>query len=227
MTHPFPTLDFAPWRLSGVVYGTLLNDPATLAALGEAAQQAPYKAAPRAPVLYVKPRSALAGEGDALVLPEGEEALEIGACIGLVIGRAACRVTEGNALDHVAGLVLVNDVCLPHASFYRPSVRLRARDGFCPLGPAVPLAGRHPDALRLRVLLDGQPAQVVSTAGRTRGAARLLADVTDFMTLAPGDLLLTGTAHGAPLARAGQVVTLEAEGIGRLTNRVVRAGDVA
>jgi len=226
-SRALPPLDFAPWRLSGVVYGTLLNDPAALAALGEVASQPPYKGAPQAPVLYVKPRSALAGEGDALVLPEGEESLEVGASIGLVIGRAACRVTEANALDHVAGLVLVNDVCLPHASLYRPSVRLRARDGFCPLGPVVPLGGLDPDRLELRVHLDGQPAQVVSTAGRTRSAARLLADVTDFMTLAPGDVLLTGSAHGAPLARAGQGVTIEAPGIGRLTHRVVRAGGLA
>lgn len=223
-----PSLDFAPWRLSGVVYGTLLNDPAALAALGDAATQAPYKAAPKAPVLYIKPRNTFAGEGAPLVLPPGEEALEIGASIGLVIGRSACRLDEATALDCVAGLVLVNDVCLPHDSFYRPSVRLRARDGFCPLGPVVPLsAGLHPDRLELRVLVDGEAVQILQTAGRVRSAARLLADVTEFMTLSPGDVLLTGTAYGAPQVRAGQSVAIEAAGLGRLHNRVVQQGEGA
>ncbi len=128
----------------------------------------------------------------------------------------------------MAGLVLVHDVCLPHESFYRPSVRLRARDGFCPLGPVAPLQpGLHPDELELRVQVDGAPAQGVRTAGRTRSAARLLADVTEFMTLSAGDVLLTGTAHGAPRVRAGQTVSVEAAGLGRLTNRVVREGEGA
>ena len=62
-------LDFAPWRLSGVVYGTLLNDPAALAALGEAVNAPPYKAPPRAPVLYLKPRNTLAADGAAVAVP--------------------------------------------------------------------------------------------------------------------------------------------------------------
>ena len=64
-------LNFAPWRLSGTVYGTLLNDPAALAAIGEAANHAPYKAAPRSPVLYLKPRNTLAGHGSHIAVPTG------------------------------------------------------------------------------------------------------------------------------------------------------------
>jgi len=135
-----PSLDFAPWRLSGVVYGVLLNDPATIQALGDAASQPPYKGAPKAPVLFVKPRNTFAGQGDALVLPQGVSALEVGASIGLVIGRSACRVDETSALEHVAGLVLMADVCLPHESYYRPSVRLRqlVRAGASLLTPRAP-----------------------------------------------------------------------------------------
>lgn len=218
-----PPFDFAPYRLSGVVYGTLMNDPQALLALSDAVHQAPYKAPPKAPVLYLKPRNTLATAGQALPLPSGWDALEIGAALGLVIGRTACRVSEQDALDFVAGYTIVNDVSLPHDSFYRPSVRFRARDGFCPIGPAVVPASAiaNPDELAVRVYLDGAPAQVTSTRGRVRGAARLLADVTEFMTLQPGDVLMLGVSHGAPLARAGQRVAIEIEGLGRLENPVV------
>lgn len=220
MSRPIP-FDFPPYRLSGVVYGTLMNDPNALAALGDAVLQAPYKAAPKAPVLYVKPRNTLAGAGDALVLPAGWDTLEIGAALGLVIGRTACRVRADEALSYLAGYVIVNDVSLPHDSFYRPSIRFKARDGFCPIGTVVPAAGIDPDALSVRVLFDGQCVHTASTAGRVRPVAQLLAAVTDFMTLQPGDILMTGVAHGAPKARAGQEVTIDIDGLGRLDNPVV------
>lgn len=222
MATSLPVLDFAPWRLSGVVYGTLMNDPRALAALGEAVHQVPYKAPPKAPVLYLKPRNTLAAAGDALVLPKGWHALEIGASLGMVIGRTACRLIEHEALNFVAGFALINDVCLPHDSYYRPSLRLRARDGYCPVGPVVARATiADPDDVELRVFIDGALAQTTRTRGRARSAARLLADVTEFMTLQPGDILTLGTSHGAPLAGAGQHVTVEAVGVGRIENPVV------
>lgn len=214
------TFDFAPYRLSGVVYGTLMNDPHALAALGDAVHQAPYKAPPKAPVLYVKPRNTLASHGAALALPAGWDTLEIGASLGLVIGRTACRVPAHEALSFVAGYAIVNDVSLPHDSFYRPSIRFKARDGFCPIGPVVAATGLDPDTLGVRVFLDGTCVHSSSTAGRLRPAARLLADVTDFMTLQPGDILMTGVAFGAPKARAGQRVAIEIDGLGRLENHV-------
>ena len=127
----------APYALSGMLYGTLLNHRSALAALGAAASQPPYKAPPVAPVLYIKPRNTLALSGDVVSIPAGTGELEVGACLGLVIGRTACRVAEAGALDYVAGYLIVADVSVPHSSFHRPSIRLKARDGFCPLGPAV------------------------------------------------------------------------------------------
>jgi len=217
--HP---LDFPPYRLSGVVYGVLLNDPATLTNLGEAVHASPYKAPPQAPVLYLKPRNTLAAEGDVLRIPAGFDSVEIGANLGLVIGRTACRVPAEQALSCVAGYLAVNDVCLPHESFYRPAVRLRARDGYCPIAAqAVPAtAVADPDALAVRVLIDGRTVHETSTRGRVREVARLLADVTEFMTLQPGDVLLLGASHGAPRARAGQDVRVEIDGVGGIGNPV-------
>lgn len=217
MFQSFPSFATAPYRLSGVVYGVLMNDPAALAALGGAVNQPPYKAPPKAPVLYLKPRNTLAASG-AEVQADGD-GFEIGAALGLVIARTACRVSEAQALGHLAGCILVADLSVPHDTFYRPSVRFKARDGSCLIGPT--LGHPDPDDVSLRVSIDGQRVHAASTAGRQRKAARLLADVTDFMTLRPGDILLMGVAAGAPRAHAGQHFAVEAYGLGRLEGALV------
>ena len=215
--------DVAPYRFSGTVYGTLMNHRDALEALGASVHEAPYKAPPKSVVLYVKPRNTLAGPGDAVEVPADAPELEVGPSLGLVIGRTACRVSEAQALDHVAGCVIVADISVPHASFYRPQVRFKAGDGFCPIGPRVVAraAAGDLDRLGIRVFVDGRLAQSASSSGHVRSAARLLADVTDFMTLQPGDVLLTGVPHGAPRVRAGQQVAIEIEGLGRLEMRFV------
>ena len=219
MGLPAVEFDVPPFRLSGVVLGCLLNHAPALAAMGPSVDAPPYKAAPRAPVLYVKPRNTLVGDGATVELPRDVPTIEVGAALGLVIGRTACRVSLADALGHVCGMTLVADLQLPHTSFYRPSVRLKARDGFCPLGPrVVPL--REPDAQTLRVFVDGQCVHTTTTAQRVRDAAGLVADVSEFMTLSPGDVLMLGVAAGAPCVRVGQHVAIEADGIGRLQFRV-------
>lgn len=218
--------DLAPYRFSGSVYGTLLNHPGALAALGSAVHEPPHKGPPKAVVLYVKPRNTLAGPGDDVVVPADAPELEVGASLGLVIGRTACAVAEADALEHIAGCVIVNDVGVPHASFYRPSIRFKARDGFCPIGPrVVPWADvGDAQALAIRVEVDGREVQRATTGGWIRSIPRLLAEVSDFMTLHPGDILMTGVAPGAPRVRAGQRVAIEIDRLGRLENRFVAAG---
>ncbi|MCG3188669.1 MAG: Homoprotocatechuate catabolism bifunctional isomerase/decarboxylase [Burkholderiaceae bacterium] len=216
--------DFAPFALSGTVVGVLLNHAPALAALGDAVNAAPYKAPPKAPVLYVKPRNTLAGAGSACQVPAGVEALQVGANLGIVIGRAACRVPAADAESFVAGYVIVDDLSVPHDSFYRPSVRFKALDGSCVVGPVVPRARvRDAGALGVRVFVDGELVQSADTGSRVRTLARLLADITDFMTLAAGDIVLLGTAHGAPSARAGQRIAIEIDGLGRLEHTLAGA----
>lgn len=210
----------------GTVYGTLLNFPGALQALGEQVHAAPYKAPPKAPVLYIKPRNTFAIDGDAVRVPQDEGELEIGASVGLVIGRTACRVDAAHALEFVSHLVIVNDISVPHASYYRPSMRFKCRDGFCPIGTPVRRedAG-NPDALTLSVLIDGREVQRSSTAGLIRPARQLIADVSEFMTLHRGDVLMLGVPADAPRARAGQRVTIAVPGLGQLTNTLVAEGD--
>jgi 5-oxopent-3-ene-1,2,5-tricarboxylate decarboxylase / 2-hydroxyhepta-2,4-diene-1,7-dioate isomerase len=226
MALPLPLavpMEAAPYRLSGTVYGTLLNHRTALAALGSAVNEPPYQGPPRAPVLYVKPRNTLSSGEEPVVLPAGVSELEIGACLGLVIGRTACRVSPAEAYEHLAGYLIVNDVSVPHALFYRPAIRFKARDGFCPLGPrVVPRAAiADPDALAIRVFIDGELRQSDHTGQLVRPVAKLLADITDFMTLAPGDVLAVGAAWPAPRVRAGQLASIEIEGLGRLESRFV------
>lgn len=217
------TFATAPYRLSGLVLGSLLNHGAALAALGDAVHAAPYKASPCGPVLYIKPRNTLAGDGAAVAVPAGVPALEIGASLGLVIGRTACRVAQADALSHVAGYTLVGDVSVPHGSFYRPSVRFKALDASCFIGPRVVerSAIGDPDDVEIRVSVDGEPVHVARSSGMVRSASRLIADISDFMTLRPGDIVLLGVAAGAPHARAGAAFSIEVPAIGRLRGRVV------
>lgn len=113
--------------VSGTVYGTLLNDRAALDALGDAVNAAPYRSPPKAPVLYIKPRNTWAGYGAKIAVPDDGLGVQTGGSLGIVIGRTACRVNVEHALDYVAGYTIVADLCIPHESVYRPSVRLRAR----------------------------------------------------------------------------------------------------
>jgi 5-oxopent-3-ene-1,2,5-tricarboxylate decarboxylase/2-hydroxyhepta-2,4-diene-1,7-dioate isomerase len=213
-------MDVAPYCLSGRVYGTLLNHRSALAAVGDAAKKPPYTAPPKAPVLFIKPRNTLNINGALIVIPEDVTELEGGACLGVVIGRTACNVSTAEALDYVAGYLIVNDVSVPHDSFYRPSIRFKARDGFCPLGPSVVPREQipDPDALTIRVYVDGILVQTATTADLIRPIRRLIADVTEFMTLSPGDVLAVGAAAPTVRVRSGQQMTIAIEGVGRLEN---------
>ena len=152
-------------------------------------------------------------------------------CVQLLLKVCAA---VADALDHVAGFLVVADLSLGGdgpvlGQHYRPAVRQRARDGFCVLGPRVlPAAAlAQPDALSLRIFIDGQLAQATDTARRVRGVAQLIADVTEFMTLRAGDLLLLGASFGAPLAHAGQAVAIDIDGLDGLCFSLVAESAVA
>ena len=217
-------LDFAPYRLSGTVYGTLLNHAPAWEAVAPTMNAAPYKAPPKAPVLYVKPRNTLARSGDAVTVPADVPELEVGASLGIIIGVPACRLSESDALAHVAGYALVNDISEPHPDYYRPAIRFKARDGFCPIGAASPrTAVALPAQLRLEVLVDNQLVCDASLHDLRRSVQRLLVDVTDFMTLSPGDILTLGAVAPAPRVKAGQTVRIRCQGLPDLVNTFVGA----
>ncbi len=209
--------------IRGTVYGTLLNHRDALAALGEEVNAAPYKAPPKAPILYIKPRNTHISNGGSVVVPSDAPELQIGATLGLVIGRTACKVSLSDALSYVSGYTIVNDISVPHASFYRPSMRFKCRDTFCPIGPNIVAADKvsNPDNLKISVSIDGAIVQTTNTSDRIRSIAQLLVDVTEFMTLHPGDVLSIGISGSCPLAKAGQKISVAIEGLGQLENNLV------
>jgi 5-oxopent-3-ene-1,2,5-tricarboxylate decarboxylase/2-hydroxyhepta-2,4-diene-1,7-dioate isomerase len=220
-----PRIEVAPFRLSGTVYSTLLNHRRSLASLGDAVSAPPYRGAPKSVVLAVKPRHALLPPGGDLVVDDDRQELEIGATLGIVIGTTACAVAEADALGHVAGYLVACDCTLPRTSHYRPQIRAMARDASCVFGAEVVARQRagDPDSMSIRVFVDGALARSTSTADHVRSAARLIADVSDFMTLRPGDVVLAGSAPDGPRVGPGAAIAIEIEGVGRLETRVAVA----
>ncbi len=212
MKPPLP-----PFLPDGTVYGTLLNFRHEQSLWAARMSEPPYKAAPKAPVLFIKTANTFSPQGAAIALPPNVPEVDIGANVGLVIG----------ATGAVAGCVLMNDLSIPHDSYYRPPVKFKCLDGFLGIGPrCVPLAeAGGVNALKLEVRINGALRQTVDLSGLVRDAATLLADVNAFMTLQPGDVLMLGTdclADGTrPRARAGDRIEISAPGFETLVNTVV------
>ena len=207
------------------VVGAALNTRQALQALGDAMDAPPYKAAPKAPVLYIKPANTYAQDGDVITLPANVDEVEVGACLGVVFSRRATQVSEAEALAYVAGYRVVADLSVPHASYFRPALKQKCRDGFCPIGRDLASAASvpDPDALEIEVHVNGVLAQRASTANLVRPVARLIADVTQFMSFDAGDMLLVGAPYDAPRVRAGQRYDIRILHVGTLGNRLAAA----
>lgn len=197
------------WLPRGTVYGTLLNFRSEFDAMASQMNEAPYKAPPRAPVLYVKTANTFSPAGAAIAVPARVPEVEIGATIGLVMGAGGA----------VAGCVLMNDLSIPHASFYRPPVKFKCLDGF--LGVGAEVRDIDPAAAQIEVRINGELRQTVRFDALVRPQAQLLADVAEFMTLAEGDVLLLGCDAPRPHARAGDRIELRSDALGTLTNTLV------
>ena len=209
-------MPFFPTR---TVVGALLEFQGAWQALEPVMAQPPHHRPPVHPVLYIKPANTWARHGDPVLLPSDVTEVEIGATLGISFARAASRVNAAQALSHVAGYCIVNDVTVPHQSLLRPPMRQKCRDGFCPIGPWVSADElRDPGTLEIRSYINGELRQRSHTAQLRRNVAQLIADVSEFMTLAPGDLLLIGVAEQPARARVGDTMAVEIDGIGRLEN---------
>jgi len=203
-------MNFLP---TGTVYGTLMNFRGELQSLGDQVHEAPYKAPPKAPVLYVKPANTFSASGSAIRLPRGLAEVEVGASIGMVM----------KGPNEVGGYVLLNDLSVPHDSFFRPPVKSKAIDGFLGIGDRVRARNEagDPAVFVLKVHINGELVQTVRFADLVRPAEQLLADVAEFMTLGAGDILMLGCDAGRPRARAGDRIDISMPALGTLTNTLV------
>jgi 5-oxopent-3-ene-1,2,5-tricarboxylate decarboxylase / 2-hydroxyhepta-2,4-diene-1,7-dioate isomerase len=215
--------------ISGTVYGTLLNYKGSLEALKGKIDHPPYNQPPKGPVLYIKPRNTFSSYSNPVPLPTGIPELEIGAALGIVISKTATRVKKEQASDYIEGFTIANDISIPHESVFRPAIRHKARDGFCPIGPWVVSKESisNPDSLGIRVYINGELKQENSTSNLIRSISRLIEDVTDFMTLSTGDVLLVGVPENAPLAKANDHVRIEIDEIGYLENTIISEGKLS
>lgn len=190
-------------------------------------------AEPKEPVLFMKATTAISGPDDPVVAPRGSTKLDWEVELGVVIGRTARYVDEADALEHVAGYCVVNDVS--ERAFQLEStgqwLKGKSADSFCPLGPwlvtrdAVP----NPQALRLWLEVDGKRWQDSTTADMIFGVAAVIAYISRFMTLLPGDVIATGTPQGVamgqkpqPWLQPGQTMRLGIDGLGE-QRQTVRA----
>ncbi|EPR26854.1 2-hydroxyhepta-2,4-diene-1,7-dioate isomerase [Geobacillus sp. WSUCF1] len=139
-----------------------------------------------------------------------------------MIGRTAARVRREQALDFVFGYTIVNDLSIPHEQRHRPAVKEQARDGFAPVGPwIVPKEEASPlFSLTARVYVNGRLVQRADLSRFRLPVEQWLAEVTEFMTLYPGDVLFFSWPADAPLVTAGDVVRIEIERIGVLENEI-------
>lgn len=207
------------WMKPGAaVYGVVLNDRHSLGKFGAAVGQAPYGAAPRAPVLYLKPENTWARPGACIALPRGESELELGATIGLVMGADAARMDASRAASAIAGVLLAADLSVPHESYYRPAIPQKCFDGALPM-VALDFPAQDTAAyarLSLVTFVNGELRARRSLGDLILGIPQLLAAVTEFMTLRAGDVLLVGVEYQAARASAGASVRIEAGGHGTL-----------
>ena len=179
---------------------------------------------PDAPSYFLKPPSSLSAHRRDVARPAGTAYLNYEGEIALVIGRPCRRVSLDEALDYVGGYTVANDFGLHdfrHAD--RGSMlRVKGQDGYCPIGPtAVRADAVEPGNLVLRTYVNGQLAQEGSSAELLFSFAYLVADIARLITLEPGDVVLTGTPANSRPVEPGDVVEVEVEGIGRLSNAIV------
>jgi 5-oxopent-3-ene-1,2,5-tricarboxylate decarboxylase/2-hydroxyhepta-2,4-diene-1,7-dioate isomerase len=208
---------------AGTLFGVALNYQGLLRSRLEEFQQPPYQKPPVKPVLFIKTANTRNGHDQPVVFPAGVERLQPGPALGVVIGKDASRVSEAEAMNHVAGYLIVNEFSLPEDSYYRPAVKAKCRDGFCPIGPELVPASQiaNPNALGIRLLVNGELRQQNSTANWVRNIPQLIAELSEFMTLHQGDVLITGTPEGRVDVQPGDTVAVEIDGLGRLVNTVV------
>lgn len=181
---------------------------------------------PAFPSYFLKPPNTLARHGDEIVRPRGCRYLNYEGEVALVVGRRMKRVAEEEALGHVGAYAVANDFGVHdfrHAD--RGSMlRVKGQDGFCPIGPAlVDAEDVDPTDLILRTFVNGEVVQEGNTGELLFTFAYMLADLSRLITLEPGDVLLTGTPANSRPVEPGDVVDVEVEGLGRLSNRIVEA----
>ena len=202
--------------------------PRTILALGlnyaDHAKELEFKA-PEEPLVFVKGQSTLIGHRQKTRRPDGVSFMHYECELVVVVGKTARNVRRGDAYDFIAGYTVANDYAIRDylENWYRPNLRVKNRDTCTPIGPWLVDAQDVPDpmSLALQTAVNGKLTQSGNTRDMIFDVPFLIEYFSGFMTLSPGDLILTGTPDGVVDCRPGDVVVTEIEHIGALVNTIV------
>ena len=205
-------------------------EPGTVIALGlnyaDHAKELAFKPQDE-PLVFLKGPATLIGHRGATRRPADATFMHYECELAVVIGRPARHVARADAMAHVAGYTIANDYAVRDylENWYRPNLRVKSRDGATALGPWLVDAGdiEAPPRLGLRTFVNGRQTQSGNTGDLVFDIPFLIEYLSAFMTLSPGDVILTGTPEGVVDVAVGDEVVCEIEGLGRLVNRI--AGD--
>jgi ureidoglycolate lyase/2,4-diketo-3-deoxy-L-fuconate hydrolase len=189
---------------------------------------------PKEPIIFAKPTSSISGPYDDVQMPPGAEKMDWEVELGIVIGKTAKHVSKDKALDYVAGYCLCNDVSERAYQMERGGTwdKGKGYDTFCPLGPWLVTKDEvNAQALSIWLEVDGKRYQDGNTANMIFDIATMVSYVSDFMSLQPGDVIITGTPAGVGLGqkpnpvflKLGQTMKLGATGLGEQKQKVVKA----
>lgn len=175
--------------------------------------------APAAPLLFLKPNTAVIGPDDVIVRPPQSQRTDFEGELAVVIGRVTKNVAASDALDHVFGYTIGNDVTARDLQAADGQwSRAKGFDTFCPLGPVIETEFDLDGGARIVTRVDGQVRQDGPIADMVHAVPEIIAYASAVFTLLPGDVILTGTPAGIGPFTAGQVVEVEITGLGVLRN---------
>jgi 2-keto-4-pentenoate hydratase/2-oxohepta-3-ene-1,7-dioic acid hydratase in catechol pathway len=176
---------------------------------------------PERPLLFLKPPNAVAAHEDAMHILEGGKQIDYEAELGVVIDRQCRNVPESRAAEVIAGYTCVNDVSNRDDQEREQNwVRGKAFDTSAPIGPAVATPDEVPTDARIRLRVNGETKQDSSRSEFIFSVPELIAEISRYVTLEPGDVVSTGTPHGIGPVEPGDTMAVEIEGIGTLQNEV-------
>ncbi|GAA0310040.1 fumarylacetoacetate hydrolase family protein [Halarchaeum salinum] len=176
---------------------------------------------PERPLLFLKPPNAVAGHGDTVTLPSGKETVEHEVELGIVIGEQCRNVSEADAMDVVAGYTCADDISNRDDQRVEQNwIRGKAFDGACPIGPVVADPEHVPEDAAVKLRVNGETRQDSSISEFIFSVPELIAEITRYMTLEEGDVIITGTPAGVGPLADGDHVEVEVEGVGTLEHDV-------
>lgn len=221
---------------NGLAWGPAVPEPNKIICIGlnyrkhADETKMPY---PDQPILFSKFNNALTGHQHHITIPSVTKKLDFEAELTIVIGQEAQNVSEGNALDYVFGYTIANDLSARDLQFSSSQWLIgKTSDGFCPIGPYVVTKDEiaDPNQLNVKTYVNGEERQNSNTSDMIFSCKEIVSYISKYMTLSPGDIILTGSPEGVILGdpeeeqiflQPGDVVTIEIEKLGRLTNEFV------